>query len=106
MRIVWKMALVVTAAMLPAGAGLSGAAGKAANPACRVNAECVLVAEDCCGCTGGGKQKAIPRKDKDSYERARQARCAGTLCPAIMSQDRSCSASFAICKEGQCTLGS
>jgi hypothetical protein len=102
MTVAWKAVLVV--ALWPAG--LSGAAGKVAGPVCRSNADCVLVAEDCCGCTGGGKQKAVPRKEKASHERARQARCAGTLCPAVMSQDPSCSATSAVCKEGQCALGS
>ena len=74
--------------------------------ACQVDSDCVLVPDDCCGCTGGGKQRALPKKGKAGFERARQARCADTMCPAVMSQDPSCAATSAVCKEGKCTLGS
>jgi hypothetical protein len=77
--------------------------GMPAGAACKVDSECVLVPADCCGCTGGGKQKAILQKEKASYKRALQSRCTDTLCPSVMSQDASCAAT-AVCKEGKCTL--
>ena len=103
MRIARKVATVIAGLVL---ASASGAAAKGAAAVCRVDSDCVLVPDDCCGCTGGGKQKALPKKDGAGSERARQARCAGTLCTAVMSQDPSCAATSAICKDGKCTLGS
>ena len=100
------MRLAFRAAVVLAGLMLAVAPGAAAGPAaCHVDSDCVLVPDDCCGCPGGGKQKAIPKKDKASYQRARQARCADTLCAAVISQDPSCAATSAVCKEGKCTLG-
>ena len=103
MRIVWKAA-IVAAGLVSAVA--PGVVAKGAAVACQVDSDCVLVPYDCCGCTGGGKQRALSKKDKAGYERARQARCAGTLCAAVMSQDPTCAATSAVCKEGKCTLGS
>ena len=101
MRLAWKATILAGGLFLAAVPGVAAAAS-----ACQVDSDCVLVPDDCCGCTGGGKQRALPRKDKDGFERARQARCADTLCPAVMSQDPSCAATSAVCKEGKCTLGS
>jgi hypothetical protein len=101
MGLAWKVA-ILAAGLLPAAAPTAAMAAAA----CKVDSDCVLVPDDCCGCTGGGKQRALPKKDKAGFERARQARCAGTLCPAVMSQDPSCAATSALCKEGKCTLGS
>jgi hypothetical protein len=73
--------------------------------ACKVKSDCALVPADCCGCAGGGQQKAIPAREKAKYEKERQARCAGTMCTTMMSQDSSCAeTAVAVCKEGQCTL--
>jgi hypothetical protein len=104
MRIAWKVVLVTAGLVLALASG--AAAKKGAAAACQVDSDCVLVPDDCCGCTGGGKQKAIYKKDRASSERARQGRCAGTLCVEVMSQDPSCAATSAVCREGQCTLGS
>lgn len=103
MRIAWKAAIVAGGLVYAVAAG---AAAKGAAGACHVDSDCVLVPDDCCGCTGGGKQRALPKKDKVGYERSRQARCAGTLCTEVMSQDSSCASAGAVCKEGKCTLGS
>jgi hypothetical protein len=104
MRIAWKVVLATAGLVLALASG--AAAKKGAAAACQVDSDCVLVPDDCCGCTGGGKQKAIPKKDRASSERARQARCTDTLCAEVMSQDPSCTATSAVCKEGKCTLGS
>lgn len=74
--------------------------------ACSRNADCVLVTDGCCGCTEGGKQRAIPAKARDAYEKKRRALCRGTICPQLMSEHVTCTASEAVCKEGQCALGS
>jgi hypothetical protein len=95
------------AALAPASAAESRPRAKkpAAAAACKADADCVLVPVDCCPCSAGGKQRAIPAKEKDSYERARQERCSETMCTAMMSTDPSCAASKAICKAGTCALG-
>jgi hypothetical protein len=91
--------------LLAAGASLLGDAwAKGAAPTCRTDSDCVLVPADCCGCNKGGKQRAIPRKNKATYQRAQQSRCKDTLCPEVMSQDPSCSARTAVCREQTCTL--
>jgi len=107
MRIAWKAGVVLAGLML-AGlmlAGARSAAAKGDGAACKVDADCVLVPDDCCGCRAGGKQKALPKKDLAAYERSRQARCTAIMCPALMSLDPTCSARSAVCKEGKCTLG-
>ncbi len=71
---------------------------------CKTDADCVLVPDDCCSCNQGGKQRAIPKKQKDSYEKDRKKRCADTQCMEMMSQDPSCS-QHAFCGAGICELG-
>ena len=73
---------------------------------CRKDADCALVADDCCGCTAGGKQRAIPLKNRDAYQRDLRKRCEGTLCAEVISDDPSCKAASAKCEEGRCVLGS
>lgn len=71
---------------------------------CKKDADCVLVPDDCCSCSEGGKQHAVARAARDAYEKDRQKRCAGTMCAQVMSQDASC-AQQAVCRAGSCTLG-
>ena len=49
------------------------------------------MADDCCPCSQGGKARAIPKKQKDTYEKDRKKRCADTACTEMMSTDPSCS---------------
>jgi hypothetical protein len=80
---------------------------KPATPAvCKVDGDCVLVVDGCCSCTSGGKQRAVPIAARASYESRRKAMCRQTMCPALMSEDASCLASRAVCKDGVCALGS
>ena len=72
---------------------------KAADTAeCQVDEDCVLVTDGCCGCNEGGKQRAVPRKAREGYEKKRQALCKKTMCPQLMSEDTSC-VGHAVCKE-------
>jgi hypothetical protein len=71
---------------------------------CRTDEDCVLVPDECCDCSQGGKQHAIPKKQKDSYEKDRHKRCATTQCMEMMSQDPSCT-QHPICGAGICELG-
>ena len=79
-------------------------AAPAASADCKTDADCVLVPDDCCSCNQGGKQRAIPKKQKDTYEKDRKKRCADTQCMEMMSQDPSCS-QHAFCGAGICELG-
>ncbi|MBC8134114.1 MAG: hypothetical protein H7X95_14125 [Deltaproteobacteria bacterium] len=86
-------------------AGKAPDAGVATTVAtCKKDAECVLVPDDCCTCAESGKQHAIPKVQQGAYENARRKRCAGTMCPQMMSQDPSCS-QRAVCNAGTCELG-
>jgi len=78
------MRIVVCAAvaLVVSASGLVRAENKS-KPDCKVDSDCALVPADCCGCSNGGKQKAIPAREKAKYERERQARCADTLCAAV-----------------------
>ncbi|HET6146344.1 MAG TPA: hypothetical protein VFH68_02345 [Polyangia bacterium] len=71
---------------------------------CKTDKDCVLVPDDCCTCEQGGKQRAIPRKQKDGYEKDRKKRCAKTECIEMMSQDPSCTQK-PFCGAGICELG-
>src|SRR5882672_9813331 len=54
-------------------AGGKAPAGSA--PDCKKDDDCVLVSDDCCSCNQGGKARAIPKKQKDAYEKDRKKRC-------------------------------
>jgi hypothetical protein len=71
---------------------------------CKVDHDCALVVDDCCPCSQGGKQRSIPKKEKDTYEKARKKRCAGTACTEMMSDDPSCT-QVPFCGAGICELG-
>ncbi len=72
---------------------------------CKVDRDCILVQDDCCPCSQGGKQRAIPKKNKAAYEKDRKKRCtADTVCTEMMSQDPSCS-QVPFCGAGICELG-
>jgi len=55
--------------------------GRSLPPSARLIPTASLVAEDCCGLLGRGKQKAIAKKDRTKYERDRLARCAESCAP-------------------------
>jgi len=85
----------------------SGGGGKRA-PAdardCKTDKDCVVVADDCCPCSQGGKARSIPKKQQDAYEKDRKKRCADTACTEMMSDDPSCS-QVPFCGVGICELG-
>jgi len=106
--LVFFCALAFTAAFL----GASGAeakrgrarAAKADAVDCKRDVDCVAVVDDCCPCSQGGKQRAIPKKEKLAYEKDRHKRCEGTACTEVMSQDTTC-AQKPFCAAGICELG-
>ena len=102
----WLMVLVVgVAAGLLVGVPAQGKPKKAIDTAeCHEDTDCVLVTDGCCGCSEGGKQRAIPKKAREGYEKKRQGICKKTMCPQLMSEDATCE-SRAVCKEKVCALG-
>jgi hypothetical protein len=98
---------------LAVGASLAGAPralakrarakAPAASVDCKTDADCVAVPDDCCPCSEGGKQRAIPKKQKATYEKDRHKRCGETMCTETVSQDPSC-AQVAFCGAGICEL--
>jgi hypothetical protein len=90
----------------PAAQSKPKGAGSKATPAeCQTDSDCTLVTDGCCGCNEGGKQRAIPTKARDGYEKKRKSICRKTMCPQLMSEHPSCEG-HAVCKEGTCGLGS
>ena len=74
------------------------------NRDCKTDHDCVIVADDCCPCSEGGKARAIPKKQKETYEKDRKKRCAETACTQMMSDDLSCT-QVPLCGAGICELG-
>jgi hypothetical protein len=71
---------------------------------CKKDSDCSAVPDDCCPCSQGGKQRAVPNKEKAAYEKDRKKRCADTACTEMMSTDPTCSQT-PICAAGICELG-
>jgi hypothetical protein len=84
--------------------GGGGKRAPADNRDCKADHDCVIVADDCCPCSQGGKARAIPKKQKDTYEKDRKKRCADTACTEMMSDDPTC-AQVPFCGAGICELG-
>ena len=106
-RFVLFTALALVAALLGpwrAEAKRGRKAPAAATDDCKKDTDCVAVPDDCCPCSEGGKQRAIPKKGKTVYEKDRHKRCEGTACTEVMSQDATC-AQRAFCAAGICELG-
>jgi hypothetical protein len=98
------LVMVGVGACLLVGSPAHSRPKKAADTAeCHQDTDCVLVTDGCCGCSEGGKQRAVPRKARDGYEKKRQKICKETMCPQLMSEDASCLAR-AVCKEKTCAL--
>ena len=70
---------------------------------CKTDRDCVIVADDCCPCSQGGKQHAIPKKAQSAYEKDRRKRCSDSVCTEVMSQDLTC-AQHPFCGAGICEL--
>ncbi len=70
---------------------------------CKSKDDCVLIKADCCGCTRGGKQRAVNKNAaKGMFDSMAQA-CKDTMCMQMISTDPSCAQSLA-CVDGECKL--
>jgi len=90
--------------MAEAKKGGGGKRAPADNRDCKTDKDCVMVADDCCPCSQGGKARAIPKKQLADYEKDRKKRCADTACTEMMSTDPTCSQE-PFCGAGICELG-
>ena len=107
LKVTFWIALACGAASLgarSAEAKKGHAKAPAASDDCKKDSDCVAVIDDCCPCSQGGKQRAIPKKDQSSYEKDRKKRCDATACTEVMSQDATC-AQKGFCAAGICELG-
>ncbi len=69
---------------------------------CAADADCVLATFDCCGCNALGHQVGV-RKDRAEALAARRLPICGTIaCAQGMSDDPSCVATRAVCRDGRC----
>jgi len=99
------MVIVIGGFYAQAKTGQRGAgAGAASAVQCKKDQDCVAVPDDCCPCTQGGRMRALPRKEKASYEKGRKKECQGIMCTEVMSQDPSCSQT-PVCDAGVCKMG-
>jgi hypothetical protein len=106
-HLVLLAAVALGAALVGAPAGVEAKHAKstpASSDDCKKDSDCVAVVDDCCPCSQGGKQRAIPKKGQAQYEKERKKRCEGTACTEVMSQDATCSQK-AFCAAGICELG-
>ena len=78
--------------------------GTAPDVQCKKDQDCVAVPDDCCSCAQGGRMRALPRKEKASYDTGRKKECQGIMCTEVMSQDPSCSQT-PVCEAGVCKMG-
>jgi hypothetical protein len=92
--------MFVAAACVVGGTAAQGKPKKppADTAECQDDTDCVLVTDGCCGCNEGGKQRVIPRKARDAYEKKRGALCKNTMCPQLMSEHPSC-VGRAVCQQ-------
>lgn len=79
----------------------TGAIGGASGAECKQDSDCVMAQVGCCGCSAGGKQRAVPRSQAEREEQQREQRCQRTRCPMVMSNDPSCRQT-ARCQQGMC----
>lgn len=69
---------------------------------CTADSDCTLTTADCCGCQALGKQVGV-RKDKLVAVGERRAPvCTAVACAQAISDDPSCSAAAAVCRDGLC----
>jgi len=68
-----------------------------ANEICQEDSDCIKVSDGCCGCGGGGTNKAVNKNTYISPD------CEGIGCIMVMSNDWTCFAK-PICQNNKCVL--
>lgn len=70
---------------------------------CKSADDCVVVKEDCCGCSQGGKAKAVAKSQVKGWISTLDGRCGDIMCMQVISNDPSCNKA-ATCQDGHCVL--
>lgn len=70
---------------------------------CKTADDCVLERVDCCDCSSGGAQQAVPKTKVKALRAQLKAKCKDMVCAAVVSDHPSC-ASTADCVNGRCVL--
>jgi len=70
---------------------------------CQADTDCAIVSADCCGCSSGGRNMALPAKDSIEWDQKLGKSCKDVGCPAVIAQDVSCY-SIPHCVGGECVL--
>jgi len=70
---------------------------------CKTAADCVAIKVDCCDCNNGGAQRVVGKAEAAKLDKDLKARCKGTMCPSMISNDPSCGKK-ADCVAGTCAL--
>ena len=71
---------------------------------CRRESACSIISESCCDCRWGGRNIAVTVKNKRAIQSSRLEECKETVCPAVISNDKSCKVNKAVCKNSICEL--
>lgn len=69
---------------------------------CQTDADCTLTPAHCCTCSAGGTQDAVSAEKLPDILLRRAEVCREIMCPQMISQHPSCSATRARCELGVC----
>ncbi len=81
--------------------GKPSASAKSAE--CKLDADCVIVPDGCCGCANGGKQRGAAKKDEAALRAAQRTACKDVMCTMMVSTNPSCG-KRATCLAGVCAM--
>lgn len=69
---------------------------------CKSDDDCELTAYHCCNCSAGGRMAAVSKSAMSELLRRRGVVCAEYACAQVVSDDPTCAAERAVCREGKC----
>lgn len=69
---------------------------------CTRDEECELTDFHCCNCTAGGRMAAVRADALPDVLKRRGITCPEYACPQVVSDDPTCAAERAVCREGKC----
>lgn len=73
-----------------------------ADATCTKDDECELTSFHCCNCASGGKMSAANKEKLPQLLQRRGIICEDYACAQVVSDDPTCSATTAVCREGKC----
>lgn len=69
---------------------------------CTKDDDCELTAFHCCNCASGGRMAAVNKEKLPELLQRRGIVCQEYACAQVVSDDPTCSATAAVCREGKC----